>query len=494
MGYKPVHSCSMLMTALGSSFLLYSVAVVNPVQDVICNWLDGVYNERYHGFLGEAYLNDVWSVIVACLPLGAIFGALSTKIVAEKLGRRNGLVFNGVLAVAGSLSSLVCKPLHMPELLILGRLLHGFAMGLASGLAPMYMMEITLCRHRGIAGSVHQVAVAFADWFSLFMGLPEIFGGKENWQYALAFPGILSALMVCVLPFMPESPKYLIRKKTSEKARKAAEKLVNPVEANDFIKKLEKEKMEDFENHEGKNVYAQFITDSKLRGKIMVTILGILAQQATGCGAVFAFSTYMFVNVGIEGQLARFATVAIGIVYFLFTLMSSGLIERVGRRRLLLTQLFICGTSLASISFCTYMQEKNENPLYSYSAIASMIVYMAAYGLGSPVPWMIPNELFTTKHRSAAVTVSTFTCWTIMFIVSLTFMPLQQKLGMAFSYLPFVGATFACAIALYFFLGETRHRENPVSLEAPERQSIGNLSKDTVMTAGSDESIEPTTV
>lgn len=90
---------------------------------------------------------------------------------------------NGVLNVCGALLQLVAKPAASPEFLIAGRLILGANMGLTSGLVPMYLMEITVGRYRGAAGTLHQVAVAFSDWFSLFIGLPEILGSRTLWPW-----------------------------------------------------------------------------------------------------------------------------------------------------------------------------------------------------------------------------------------------------------------------------------------------------------------------
>ncbi|CAK5120708.1 unnamed protein product [Meloidogyne enterolobii] len=310
----------------------------------------------------------VWSMIVSCVAIGAIFGALSTKPLSKRLGRRNGLIFNGIFNVIGALLEYLAKPLSSPEILVIGRIILGVNMGLTSGLVPMYLMEITPTKYRGSAGTCHMV-----------------FGGDETWPIAFGFPGITAFLLCCILPFCPESPK------TNE------------------------------------NISVSYLFTSKeLRMPLIICVWVMVAQQFTGAAAIFAYSTNMFLNAGLEPQIARFSTLGISIIYFFFACSSVHLIERKGRRVLSLFQLSTVTASLTAMSIFTWAQAYYNIKLASYGAIAALLAYMCGYGIGSPIPWMIASEIFPTKYRSSAVTIAISVAWSLVFIISLAYLPFKQ--------------------------------------------------------------------
>jgi SP family facilitated glucose transporter-like MFS transporter 1 len=318
-------------------------------------------------------------------------------------------------------------------------------------------MEITPGKYRGSAGTLHQVAVAFSDWFSLFIGLPEILGSTTLWPWAFAFPGAMAILLVIILPFCPESPKHtLMTLGRREEALEAIKSLVEEKEVEPMFRSLVKESAQFA--REGRGTYKELFTRKEFRIPITVSILVMISQQFTGCTAVFAYSTDMFVNANLNIDTARHATLAIGIVYFCFACSAPFLIERLGRRFLSLFQLISCLIALIFLASFTYIQQNSNHAWASYGSIAALVGYMALYGVGSPIPWMITAELFNTKFRSAAVTVAVFTAWTFAFIISTAYLPFQQLVGVAFSYLPFIIISCISIIFMYLLLPETRDK------------------------------------
>jgi ABC-type arginine/histidine transport system permease subunit len=113
----------------------------------------------------------------------------------------------------------------------------------------------------------------------------------------------------------------------------------------------------------------------------------MFAQQFTGCSAVFAYSTDMFIDAKLTPSMARFSTLGVGIVYFCFACLSPFLIERLGRRKLMLFQLTSVAISLTLLSIFAYIQNVNQSTWATYATIFSMVLYMSTYGVGSPIPW-----------------------------------------------------------------------------------------------------------
>ncbi|RCN38673.1 MFS transporter, SP family, partial [Ancylostoma caninum] len=430
---------TIITVVLGGSAQFYSYGIVNPAQRLLTSWINETYIDRYGGPLTLTQSNLLWSFVVSSLAIGAIIGAALTGITAEKFGRRNGLILNGVFNVFGAICELTSKWLRSPELLIVGRFIFGANMGLTSGLVPMYLMEITPVKHRGQAGTLHQVAVAFSDWFSLLIGLPEVLGNDKMWPLAFALPGIPALALCVILPFCPESPKYTL------------------------ITLGERERS-------GKGTLRELFTSPELRVPLVVSVLVMIAQQFTGCTAVFAYSTEMFLNAELSPEVARLSTLAIGIVYFLFACSAPFLIEKVGRRPLSLFQLTSCLIALVLLSLLTYLQNSCNITWASYGTIFALVMYMCVYGVGSPIPWMITGELFSQQFRSTAVTVSVFVAWTFAFIISTAYLPFQQLVGVSLSYMPFIVVISISIVLMYYLLPETRgHSIEDIVLEVRHR-------------------------
>ncbi|KAL6724960.1 hypothetical protein Aduo_019796 [Ancylostoma duodenale] len=397
--FKARYYVTIITVVLGGSAQFYSYGIVNPAQRLLTSWINETYIDRYGGPLTLTQSNLLWSFVVSSLAIGAIIGAALTGITAEKFGRRNGLILNGVLNVFGAICELTSKSLKSPELLIVGRFIFGANMGLTSGLIPMYLMEITPVKHRGQAGTLHQIAVAFSDWFSLLIGLPEVLGNDTMWPLAFALPGIPALALCVILPFCPESPKYtLITLGERERALSDISKLVDSDEARPMFDMLVKESALD---RSSKGTLRELFTSPQLRVPLVVSVLVMIAQQFTGCTAVFAYSTEMFLNAELSPEVARLSTLAIGIVYFLFACSAPFLIE---------------------------------------------------------------------KFRSTAVTVSVFVAWTFAFIISTTYLPFQQLVGVSLSYMPFIVVISISIILMYYLLPETRgHSIEDIILEVRHR-------------------------
>eukprot|EP00080_Pristionchus_pacificus_P014242 PDM74262.1 C-type lectin [Pristionchus pacificus] len=498
MVYTLKYYLTVVTVVLGGSAQFYSYGVVNPAQRLIMDWINQTYYDRNGDALGVTELNLFWSFVVSSIAVGAIVGALLTRVISERCGRRNGLILNGAVNVVGAVLELLAKPTRSPELLLVGRFVLGVNMGLTSGLVPMYLMEITPASSRGVAGTLHQVAVAFSDWFSLLIGLPEVLGSAVLWPFAFAFPGLFALLLVLVLPFSPESPKYLMStKKDRMGALDACRSLVGHDAAQHMYEELVKEHIQ--EQDQSSATFRELFTSPQLRVPLAAAGIVMLAQQFTGCTAVFAYSTDMFVNAKLDQCVscrlfhrvcsfcsfrkyrntyttnlrvtARFATLAIGIAYFVFTCSAPLLIERVGRRPLLLFQLSACFVSLLALTIFTGLQTYSKVSWASYGMIGALVVYMCVYGVGSPIPWMITGELFNQRFRSCAVTVSVFIAWFLAFLTSTAYLPFSQLVGVTFSYLPFLVGLLVSTTVMFFLLPETRHRAPSEILEEVRERS-----------------------
>ena len=189
----------------------------------LAHLVQGRYESHYDMFnetLSPTDKNTRWSIAVGIFAIGGMIGGLSCGLVADKLGRKGGLMANNGLAVIAAAFMTFSKPIGVYYLFGIGRFIIGINAGLNSGLVPMYLTEVSPINLRGSLGSTNQLLVTISILFAQILGLPYIFGSVDLWPYIFAFSIVPVIFMLVTLPFCPESPKYtLIVKGDREKSR-----------------------------------------------------------------------------------------------------------------------------------------------------------------------------------------------------------------------------------------------------------------------------------
>ncbi|KAI6218338.1 MFS transporter, SP family [Aphelenchoides fujianensis] len=449
--FTATYYVSVLAATLGASTQFYSYGIVNQEKAVLTQWINATYSARGI-LLTDTQMSFLWSFIVSSVAIGAIPGALSTRFLSERYGRRNTLVGNGVVNVIAASMEFAAKYVHSPELLLLGRIILGANIGLTSGVVPIYLIEITPSVYRNRVGTLHQVAVAFSEVFSLLLGMEEVqiiaSGTERYWPFAFGFPGLLALILVLLLPLCPESPKYLlITRGQKREASDALLRLVDKPTASGMFSALLEEQVA---SHERVGSYRELFTRRDLRRPLAICLTLMFAQQFSGCSAVFAYSTDMFLNANLSGQHARFATLLVALCYFGAAVLAPFVIDRVGNRRLTAFQLTGVSVSMAALSVFTWRQLRSTEHSHFdfYGTIASVVAYMFVYGVGAPVSWISVGIYFDTKMRPAAATVCVFVAFSLSFVVTTLFLPWQKLVGVEYSYTPFIVASSFFALLL----------------------------------------------
>ena len=221
---------------IGSAFQHgYNTGVTNAPQLLVENFINYTYTERHGTSPDTETIQFIFSLIVAVFCVGGMAGALSTAFVANKLGRKGGLLFNNVIVVLATLCLGFCKMAKSYEMLILGRFLIGvnsgllteqsqkqpfcdvcdncdviWSTGLNAGLAPMYLTEISPADLRGSVGTIYQLVITISIVISQVLGFPELLGTESLWPLLFASIIVPAVFMVITLPFCSESPKHIL--------------------------------------------------------------------------------------------------------------------------------------------------------------------------------------------------------------------------------------------------------------------------------------------
>jgi len=411
--------------AIGSAFQHgYNTGVVNAPQVIVSQFINETYHERFGNYPLESRIKLIYSIIVSLFCIGGMIGALMTGFVADRFGRKGGLLLNNLLVFVAAIFLGFSKAARSYEMLIFGRFICGLNSGLNAGLAPMYLAEISPNHLRGAIGTIYQLVITIAIFISNLIGLPSGLGTVDGWPWLFALIIFPAIFMYLTLPFCPESPKYiLIIQGRDVNAQKALTWLRGTIEIHDELDDLrgEYEKM----RLVTKVTLSEMWYNPSLRQPLIIAVMVMLSQQFSGINAAISFSTDIFKSAGLTDDAALYSTMGMSIINVAMTFVSLVLVERAGRRTLLLFGLGgMCVTTII-LAFCLGLHA--SLPFLSYISIIAVFVFIIMFATGpGSIPWFLVAELFGAGAKGLATSVSVATNWAANFIVSLAFLPLKE--------------------------------------------------------------------
>lgn len=430
---------SMSTAVIGSLQFGYNTGVINAPEQKLRSFFNDTWMERYGKPISTGMCTVVWSISVAIFSVGGMVGSFSVGIMANRFGRRRSMFLVNSLAVIGGLLMGFSTLCSSYEMVIAGRLVIGLFCGLFTGLTPMYVGEVSPTPLRGAFGTLHQLGVVVGILIAQIFGLEALLGSSKLWPLLLALTVAPAILQCILLPFCPESPRFLlINLKQEEQARKA---LVRLRGSEDVSKDLQEMKEESAKMAMEKKVtILELFRSASYRQPLLIAVMLQLSQQLSGINAVFYYSTGIFNSAGVKQPI--YATIGAGIVNTIFTIVSLFLVEKAGRRTLHL--LGLGGMAVSAVLMTVSLLLKSI-AVMSYVAIMAVMVFVAMFELGpGPIPWFIVAELFSQGPRPAAMAVAGCCNWTANFLVGISFPKLEELCG------PWVFLIFTAFLLIFF--------------------------------------------
>lgn len=450
--------------AFGSSFQFgYNIGVLNNPKGLIVDFYKSVYTER-HGDVSEGTLTFLWSLTNAIFIPGGMAGAFLGGWLADKVGRKKGILLSNIPALLGAFISVACVAAKAPEMLMIGRVFFGLNSGFANCLAPMYLTEIAPYNLRGAFGTVHQLAVTIGIFLGSVFGLSSILGTADNWPYLMLFEALPAATSLCVLPWLPESPRYLLLIKRDREGATDAVKFYRRTE--DVATDIEEMDTEDTaggaaeanpEPQKSTTIKDLFITP-ELRRPLLIACLLQVVQQFSGINAIFFYSNTIFKDANVPTDQIQYAIIGTNAVNVFMTVIAVPLMDIAGRRLLLLVPMAIMIVDLVFLAISQIYVNADGFEWLAYISIICVIIYVIGFAVGlGPIPMMIGAELFRQGPRPAAMTVASCVNWITTFVVALGFEPLAGVTG-EYTFLIFLFLMIGFLAFTYFFVPETKNK------------------------------------
>jgi SP family sugar:H+ symporter-like MFS transporter len=454
------------------------LAFVAAIGGFLFGFDSGVINGTVDA-LQSAFDSDaaVTGFNVASVLLGCVAGAFFAGTLADRFGRKPMMLVAGVVFIISAWGSGIAE--GSVEFVIY-RLIGGLAVGAASILAPLYISEIAPSKIRGRLATLQQLMIVIG-LFMAFMSnywlvgmsggaQEEFWMGFQTWSWMFWAEIIPAAVFVLVLIFIPESPRYLVASNQSEKALKVLSSIGNAVQAAVKVKDIQSTVREDSRPRLSDIV-------SKYTGKIHPLVwvgIGIaVLQQFTGINVIFYYGATLWQAAGFTEANALLTNVITGSVNIFFTIVAIMLIDRVGRKPLLLVgsigqavmlgiMAYLFGT--APVDSANNLVLEGNNGTYALLAANGYIAFFAA--TWGPVMWVMLGEMFPNQYRGAALAVCGIAQWGSNFTITMTFPIMLTYLGLGVSY----GVYALFGVLAYFFVRSLVKETKGRSLEDMSRE------------------------
>ncbi|XP_054652455.1 solute carrier family 2, facilitated glucose transporter member 1 [Dunckerocampus dactyliophorus] len=456
MALQECHPTAILLTSvmaavLGSLQIGYHTGNVNAPAKIIAQFFNETWRDRHNQTISDHSLTLLWSLSVSIKDFGALLGSLGVKHLADSFGRRNSILVVNCLSVVGACLMVISKAIKAFEALILGRLLFGLFCGLAMSLSPLYIQEVSPTALRGAFATLNQVAYASGILLGMVSGLETALGTVDHWDIMLSLSLIPALAQYLILPFCPESPRYLLINKGRQSN---AESALLKLRGNPDRVLAELEEMKGEAAHIQPHVsICEFLKKRSYRLPIIIVLFVNLASQLSGFNAVINYSTSIFQS---KFDTAKYLTLGVGAVNVVFTLVAFFLMEKAGRRRLLLTG-FFC------IALCNLLMTVADSvvhlvPQMGILQVLLVFCLISAYELGpGPISWFIAGELFDQRGRPIALAFSSMLNWGGKFVLALLFPPVLSVIG-GYTYLLFMAVAIIGFAVTWFQVPETKGR------------------------------------
>ena len=432
---------------------LVLVLVVVLLSGALFGYDQGVISGALEGIQRSLKLSPtLLEVVTSWVTLGALVGSLAGGEIADRLGRRTAL-----LAAAGLFAAGAAVEAFAPNVTILvaGRLVVGFGVGVAAVAAPLYAAELAPAEHRGRFVSAYQLAITIGIFLAYL--IDQALASDREWRIMLgvsAVPALL--LLVAILPAV-ESPRWLVRMGQRDRARDSIVRARPWVDPDVRLKSIEDSLRDEPPNASWSEVFAP-----AWRRPLTIGIGLAVFQQITGINAVIYYSDRIFAAAGFSSPQAQTmaTTWAIGAVNVVATLIAVAFIDKLGRRPLLLAGLAGMCASLAAVGLAFFSAGTAAmSPTAGMVTLVALILFIVsfAFSLG-PVVWTVINEIFPGRVRGRAVAVATAVNWGAAFLVSEFFITLVDAIGEAGTFALFAIFCVAGGVWVYHRVPETKGR------------------------------------
>jgi len=408
--------------------MIYFLAFVAAIAGFLFGYDEGVIAVAHASLSKDFPMGPLGvGLMTSAVPLGALVAACVAGRITDRFGRRSVLMVAAALFMVGALVAANITALWM---LIAARFVLGLAIGTAAVAAPLYIAECAPLSIRGALVSTYQLAITVGILMSYLTGL--VIAGDGTWRIMFGLGVVPGALFLIGLVFLPESPRWLVLKGLPDKARAGLSRLRGP--GWDVDRELA-EMVRMAKEEAGQRVGYRALLEPAIRPALIVGVGLFFLQQLSGINAVIYYAPEIFSHAGFDSASTQtLATVGIGVVNVLTTIVAMFLIDRVGRRPLLV--IGFIGTAFTMLIIAVGVIFPQVMP--SWVIIAMLLLYIASFAIAvGPLPHLLMSEIFPLRVRGPGMSMASLSNWGFNFVVVFAFPLMLAGPGLAFTFTVF---------------------------------------------------------
>jgi len=426
-----------LVAATGGFLFGYDTAAINGANQLLTAHFH--LNAAQEGRAGA-------SAILGCIP-GALLGGL----VSDRVGRKRTLLLCALLFLISGVGSAI--PATFAEFLS-ARFLGGLAIGIASTVCPLYVGECAPAATRGGLGTLFQLGIVIGIFLTLYLndfiqGFGDLaWNSAYGWRWMLGSEALPACLLLGLLPGAPESPRWLLQRGREAEARETLAQWASRAAVESEVAEVRAVTPLAAGRHSD-------LLMARVRRPLIVALGLALVQQLSGINAILYYSTRIFTTAGVGISDAFTATVLVGLVNLIFTLVALIFMDRVGRRPLLLLGLTAQMLSLSAVAWL--LGTHAHNPALLVAVLVFIASFAAALG---PIPWLLGSEILPAVIRGRGMAAMALTVWVGCYVVAQTFPMLNDSpaIGPAKIFGIYAVVSGVGLLFTYWLIPETKER------------------------------------
>ncbi len=429
-----------------SSRFVYIAAAISALGGMLFGYDTGVISGAILFIQQDFALSPtIEEIVVSSVVLGAMFGAVAGGTLTDRFGRRIVLIATAALFALGAVGTALALTITW---LIIGRVIVGMAIGVASFTTPLYISEISPVTLRGRFVSFNQIAltsgivIAYLADYAL--------SGMRGWRWMFGLAAVPSALLGIGMVFMPESPRWLLSRGRVDKGRSVLERIRGTAAVDNEVQDIRQSSFQQGGSWSE-------LSSPSLRPALIVGIGLALFQQVTGINTVIYYAPTIFQSAGFaSASVAILATTGVGVINVLMTVVALLLLDRMGRRPLLLIGMAGMVVSLGVLGTAFLFPHL---PMLRWVAAGSLMLYVGSFAVGlGPVFWLLISEIYPVKIRGLAMSIATVANWGANLLVALTFLTFIQIMGRPVTFWLYGMVGIGAWIFAYILVPETKGR------------------------------------
>lgn len=404
------------------------------------------------------FLKDGWNLsssqlewVTSSVLAGAVVSAALSGKLTDVFGRKKVIILTAVIFAVGAIVTSIAPSITV---LIVGRVIIGVAIGIASFAVPLYISEISPARSRGALVSLNQLMIAtgiLVSYISDYLIADN--SNLECWR-TMFLVGFFPAVVLFIgMLFLPDTPRWLINQGRIEEGLAILRKTEAPQLVDEAFAAIRTEA----KTNQHEPVGAKEILKPWLRTAVLIGMGIMFFQQFTGINAIIYYSPVIFKMAGFVGNAESILpSVIVGVVNVAFTVVSIALLDRIGRRRIYFWG--VSGMVVALVALGTaFLYRDSLGASAKLLTVSSIVVYIMFFAVSlGPLGWLIISEIYPMRVRGIGMSLGSLWNWLFNLLVAFTFLKLVSALSPAGAFWLYAVVGVFGLVWGYYFLPETK--------------------------------------